>query len=582
MDKRKTSNTSLKKTLSNILDTFDDINFNQNDKDELQEWLNCKEDFFHFLHSYVKLDLPGTENEFIYHVGQELTIRTLMEYHYAVCLKSRQIGITTVIRAYCVWLTIFYSNYSIGIISKSGPDASAFIRKCITVIDELPPFLRPKFAKKTEQQYILSNGSLAMSAAVSASQPENTLRSNPIVFLIIDEGAFIHKINEALTGLLPTTVTVQKAAKRAGVPYGVLVISTPNKTKGTGKWFFEQYKEALLNNGFSDESSVGAYRAVRLHWKDLGGPFDKDWYDMQCKVQNFNVENIAQEIDCVFLPSTKNGLVSKEQVILLNNKQRKPDYTIQQEGGDIYVFDKDLLENRSQRRFLVGVDTATSLGRSTFSSVVAIDFDTNEQVIEYVGKLSIYDYPNVIKRICEELGPNIFIIPERNTIGETVVETIKRDPILGSKLYHTIDRDKQGRIIRKFPGIETNGHTKPLYLEAVSEFFKANIDKIYGERTILQLTSVDVEDGKLIGTPNDLVMVYAFIAYVKRNNLARFDNKVNTNTEYFKSSLQNISETDMVNYLYDNDPHLSRRLKRNDGKNPNALEYLNRDKGDIK
>jgi len=575
MDERKTTNASLKNTLSNIFETFTEVNFNQNDKDDLQEWLNCKEDFFYFLKNYVKLDLPGNENEFLYHIGQELTVRTLMAYHYAVCLKSRQIGITTVIRAYCVWLTMFYNNYSVGIISKSGPDATAFIRKCIAVIDDLPPFLKPKFVKKTEQQYILSNGSIAMSAAVSASQPENTLRSNPIVFLIIDEGAFIHKINEALTGLLPTTVTVQKAAERAGVPYGVLVISTPNKTKGTGQWFFEQYREALLNNGLDDKQKGGAYKAIRLHWKDLGGPFDQEWYDMQCKVQNYKIDNIAQEIDCVFLPSTKNGLVSKEEVILLNTTQRKPDYIVNQLGGDIYIFDKTLLETRVSRRFVLGVDTATAQGRSTFSSMVAIDYDTNEQVLEYVGKLSIYDYPTVVKRACEELGDNLFIVAERNTIGETVVESIRRDPILGPKLYHTIVKDHNGKFVKKFAGIETNGATKPLFIEAVSDFFKTNISKIYGERSILQITTVDVDNGKLLGTPNDLIMVYAFIAYTKRNNLINFANKPVEQGTTFNSHLEKLSPDDMVKYLYDRGVNLANRVQTKSEHNKNLLDFLN-------
>ena len=273
---RKSSSKALDSTLSTILNSFDDINFNDDDIDELQEWANCKEDFFYFLRKYIRLDLPGNENEFIYHNGQELVIRTLLEHHYAVVLKSRQIGITTVVRAYVAWLCIFYTNYSVGIISKSGPDATAFIRKCITVIDELPNFLKPTFVKKTEQQFILKNGSIAMSAAVSASQPENTLRSNPIIFLIIDEGAFVHKINEALSGLLPTTVTVQRAAERANVPYGILTISTPNKTKGIGEWFFKEYQQAVANNGLPPEMAKGAYKAIKLHWKDLNGPFDHE------------------------------------------------------------------------------------------------------------------------------------------------------------------------------------------------------------------------------------------------------------------------------------------------------------------
>jgi len=589
-----TSKKALYSALNNIVKEFDDINFNNDDMDELQEWINCKEDFFHFLKYHIQLDLPGNENEFKYHIGQEITVRTLMVDHFAVVLKSRQIGITTVIRAYVVWLTIFHSNYSVGIISKSGPDASAFIRKCITLIDALPKFLRPKCPIKNAQQYILENGSMAMSAAVSASQPENTLRSNPIVFLIIDEGAFIHKIDEALSGLLPTTVTVQRAAERAGIPYGVLVISTPNKTKGPGKWFFDMYKQALYNNALPPESGKGTYKAIKLHWKDLGFPFDQEWYDAQCKVQNFNPENIGQEVDCIFLPSTKNGLISRSQVIEIDKYSRQPDTIINVEGGDIYIYDDTIgktkdelieefgeeetaikLEALSKRRFIVSSDTATAVGMDAFSATIGIDFDTNEQVLEYVGKLSTLYYPGVIRKCCDVLGHHVFLVVECNTIGEPVVADLYKDPEYQNKMFVTIQKNKEGKITNKFPGIQTNARTKPLLIEAVTEFFKHNIDKIHGERTILQITTVDVDKSKLIGKPNDIIMAYAFMAFVKQHNLVHFDNLLVDDTKYFNSGLDDMRESDILDYLYDKNPKIQQRIDGKRGKYQNPLEWLN-------
>jgi len=587
----KTTNDILKNNLSDILSRFNDITLSTEDTHELDEWMKCKEDFFYFLHKYIPLDLPGADNTFTYHNGQELTIRTLMTDHYVIVLKSRQIGITTAIRAYCAWLTIFYNNYSIGVISKKGPDATAFVRKTIKIIEDLPPFLRPEFDKKTEQQYILANGSLLMAEAVSPSQPENALRSNPIAFLIIDEGAFIAKIKEALSGLLPTTVTVQQAAKAAGIPYGVLFISTPNKTQGTGEWFFKQYQQAVINNGLPEELSKGSYKAIRLHWKDLDGPFNEEWYMAQCKVLNYNKEDIAQEVDCAFLPVVKNGLIKKDRIVDLSNNIRPPAYKVEvideikKDGqipkhfGDLYIFDETLPQTRHERRFMISIDTATSNGMSTFSSIVAIDYDTNEQVLEYVGKLSTYDYPKVVFRALEEIGDNLFIIIERNTIGESIVGAVFDHPRWKNKMYHTIVKDKNGKVVRQVAGIETHGASKPLFVEAVTEFFDENIEKIYGERSILQITTVDVLEGKLVGTPNDLIMCYAFLAYVKKNNLVRF-NKLNPSQEglVLDSELAHFSEEDVLNYLYDKDGSVRNRINRiKRDKYNNVVDFLNND-----
>jgi len=582
----KSTNDVLKSNLSDILSRFNDITLSTDDTNELDEWMKCKEDFFYFLEKYIPLDLPGTDNVFKYHNGQELTIRTLMTDHYVIVLKSRQIGITTAIRAYCAWLTIFYNNYSIGVISKKGPDATAFVRKTIKIIEDLPPFLRPNFDKKTEQQYILENGSLLMAEAVSPSQPENALRSNPIAFLIIDEGAFIAKIKEALSGLLPTTVTVQQAAKAAGIPYGVLFISTPNKTQGIGEWFFKQYQQAVINNGLPEKYSKGAYKAIRLHWEDLDGPFDEEWYAAQCKVLNYNKEDIAQEVDCAFLPVVKNGLIKKDRIVDLSNNIRPPAYKVEvrdeetsKHFGDIYIFDETLPATRHERRFMISIDTATSNGMSTFSSIVAIDYDTNAQVLEYVGKLSTYDYPKVVFKALEELGDNLFIIIERNTIGESIVGAVFDHPRWKSKMYHTVVKDKNGKVTRQVAGIETHGVSKPLFIEAVTLFFEENIEKIYGERSILQITTVDVLDGKLVGTPNDLIMCYAFLAYVKKNNLVRF-NKLNPSQEGLQldSDLSSFSEDAVMDYLYDRGSEVRNRIGRlKKEKYNNIIDYLNND-----
>lgn len=571
---RKSSQQALSSIINNIGNT--DIKLNQNDVDELQEWCNCKDDFFYFLRHYVGMDTVGDQT-FYYHTGQELLVRTLMTYHKAVCLKSRQIGITTVIRAYAVWLCIFNKNYTVGVISKTGPDATAFARKCISIIDELPSFLNPGFKKKTEQQFILKNDSLLITAAVSASQPENTLRSNPIVFLIIDEGAFVGKIDQAVSGLFPTTITIQKAAKKNGIPYGILVISTPNKTSGTGKWFFEMYKAALMNNSLDNVDNEG-YRAVKLHWKDLRGvlkndmPFGQDYYDEMCRTFNYQEDMIAQEVDCVFLPATKNGILTSPEVVEINKHIKKPCQVIKSINGDINIYDETLEETKDKRRFVIGVDTATSNGHNTFSTVEVIDYDTNDQVCEFIGKPNIYDYPEVIKSICEIFYPNIYIIAERNTIGESVVESLCRDKVYGKFCHKTVIKDpKTKAIVKQYNGLETNSKTKPLYLEAVTQFFKDNLDKIHSEKAIIQITQTEIENGRILTTPNDAIMVFAFIAYCKRNNLIRFINKITNEGDYtHRGAVADMSESQLLDYLYDKDRSVYMR-------NSSSIKYRDND-----
>jgi len=73
---------------------------------------------------------------------------------------------------------------------------------------------------------------------VNPNAPDKTLRGKALTFLVIDEAAFVHHIDTAWTSLVPALSTSQMQARKANVPYGTVVLSTPNKTVGIGEWYF--------------------------------------------------------------------------------------------------------------------------------------------------------------------------------------------------------------------------------------------------------------------------------------------------------------------------------------------------------
>jgi len=283
----------------------------------VNEFIRCKNDFEYFCEEYVWLELPGKDVKFNLYQKQRDLIRIVQDKNYVLVLKSRQIGISTVIQAYGAWLCVFYDNCVVGIISKDGPESTIFARTIRGVIDKLPRWMKPKggnpadpgFSKRSEQSFILTNGSKCYASPVAPSAPEKTHRGKSLTFLVIDEAAFIGRLDEAWTSMVPALATNQKHAKANDVPFGTVILSTPNKTTGKGKWFFDKYSTSI--------NKEDIFTTFTIHWRDIPELCnDPEWYKNQCKMFDNDPKKIAQELDLKFLPSSGSFFEDKVSQIL--------------------------------------------------------------------------------------------------------------------------------------------------------------------------------------------------------------------------------------------------------------------------
>ena len=76
----------------------------------VQEFIKCKNSFDYFCRNYVFIELPGKDQKLIPYRKQTELVDYIETQHYVLVLKSRQIGISTIIQAYAAWLTIFFDN----------------------------------------------------------------------------------------------------------------------------------------------------------------------------------------------------------------------------------------------------------------------------------------------------------------------------------------------------------------------------------------------------------------------------------------------------------------------------------------
>jgi len=506
---------------------------------QVQEMIKCKNDIIYFIENYCKIPTPGGSEVMQLYEPQKTAIKTMVNDHYIVTLKSRQVGMSCLSQCYCTWCNTFFENVVTGILSRSGDEASDFNRKVTNMIDELPEWMRPKYVKRTEQTFILENGCQSFSTGVNPANPSSVFRGKSLSNLIIDEAAFIAGITDAFTSCGPSLVKAQKSARECGNPYATFIISTPNKTSGMGKFYYDMWRKANSGNSI--------YKPVILKWNMIKEfAEDPDWYKTQCEILN-NVEwRIAQELNCEFIQGGDSFLPA-ETIKALQANEKEPLREFNLDGGILTQW-KDPVPDRC---YLIGVDTASAYG-SDSSTIEVIDYIDCEQVAELSFKGRVDEFCPIITKVAT-IYPNSIIIPEANSFGNQVCEYLTK---LGGQfnLYQSkvVPKEVKNRGNLKYRyGIYTSPLNRPLIVDALYTAVTEDPTCIKSRKAILELIGL-VSDGKGKiaadeGEHDDLSMALAFCFYVRQYDPPTGLKSIFGNKEAIEDSLEIIGWNDTTN-----------------------------------
>lgn len=476
---------------------------------QLEEYTKCKNDCYYFITNYVMIPTPGGDELFKLYDAQKTVLDTMVNDHYLVTLKSRQVGLSTLAQGFITWAVTFFENVIIGILSRSGDEASDFNRKITNMIDGLPDWMRPEYEKRTEQTFILKNGCQSFSSGVNPANPSSVFRGKSLSILVIDEAAFIPCIESAFTSCGPSLVKAQKSARECGNPYATFIISTPNRTTGTGAFYYKMWQKANAGDSI--------YKPVVLKWQMIKEfADDPNWYKTQCEILN-NVEwRIAQELNCEFISGGDSFLPSKT-IRELQNSEVNPIRDINLDGAILSQW-KDI---DSDRFYLIGIDTASAFGTDS-STIEIIDYIDCEQVAELKFKGRVDEFCPIIAKVAT-MYPNHLLIPEANSFGNQVYEYLSRHSnnfnLYQSKQRTDILNSPARNKIKYRYGIYTNPKNRPLIIDALYTAVTENPSCIKSRKAILELIGlVNDKNGKIQaeeGEHDDLSMALAFCFYVR-------------------------------------------------------------------
>lgn len=221
-----------------------------------EEYVKCAANPVYFMKKYSKIQHP-VRGKILFELWdfQEDVLRDFQNHRYNICLKSRQLGISTLIAGYSLWLMLFQTDQNVLVIATKQETAKNLVTKARVMYDNLPSWLKTGVVEDNKLSLRFKNGSQikAVSAAADAA------RSEALSLLIIDEGAFIDNIEEIWASAQSTINTGGSA----------IINSTPN---GVGNFYHKQWVNA--------KTGRSAFNPIFLHWT-VHPERDQSWRDEQ-------------------------------------------------------------------------------------------------------------------------------------------------------------------------------------------------------------------------------------------------------------------------------------------------------------
>ena len=458
------------------------------------EYKKCSQDPVHFMRKYCIIQHP-TKGKMYFNLYpfQEDSLTAISQNRYSVILKSRQLGISTLTAGYSLWKMLFKSDFNVLVIATKQDVAKNLVTKVRVMHDNLPPWLKGRTLEDNKLSLRFKNGSQIK----AISSKGDAGRSEALSLLVLDEAAFIDRIDEIWTAAQQTLAT-------GG---GAIMLSTPN---GTGNLFHKTWVDA---------EAGGQFHPIKLHWT-LHPERDEKWRQLQTELLGDKMA--AQECDCDFITS---GHTIVDGPILQWYEQTYIEEPKEKRGfdGNYWLWD---YPNYS-KNYTVIADVARGDG-GDYSAFHVMETETMTQVAEYRGKIGTTEYGQMLVAVATEWN-NALLVIENANIGWAVLQiaidknyenlyySYKQDAYVDEDIHLRKGYDLKDKS-KMVPGFSTTSRTRPLIISKIETYFREKSPIIKSKRLIDELY-VFIWNGQRAeaqrGYNDDLVMSFGIGLWIR-------------------------------------------------------------------
>ena len=390
-------------------------------KDQIQEYLKCKEDPVYFAAQYVKIvTLDHGLQPFKMYDFQEKLVNNFHANRFNICKMPRQTGKSTTVVSFLLHYAVFNDSVNIGILANKASTARELLSRLQIAYENLPKWMQQGILSWNKGSLELENGSKILAASTSAS----AVRGMSFNILFLDEFAFVpNHIADAFFASVYPTITSGQSTK-------VIIVSTPHGMNH----FYRMWHDA--------EKGRSEYVPTDVHWSEVPGRDDK-WKEQTIK--NTSEQQFKIEFECEFLGSVDTLIApSKLKTLIYENPIKR------NAGLDVY---QPVIKDHD---YVCTVDVARGVG-GDYSAFTVIDITEfpHKLVAKYRdNNIKPMLFPSVIYEVCKSYN-EAFILCEVNDVGDQVASILQYDLEYQNLLMCSM-RGRAGQIVGQgFSGQKT-------------------------------------------------------------------------------------------------------------------------------
>lgn len=498
-----------------IGEKVDDLNSFSAER-QIDEVIKCAKSFFYWCHRYVKILHPkfGTI-PFVLYKYQRRVIEEYEKNRFNMISKFRQGGLSTVSVLWGLHKCMFQKDQQIYFLSKTDREALASGDIARRAMDNFPYWMFDKNnADITKHEKSFND----IGSKICFYTPE-AARGKSATYIMIDEAAFIDKMDEHWKAMYPVIATGGH----------IEIISTVN---GLGNWYEETYHEAKAGRNF--------FNVIELDYWEHPVYANPEW--ASAMRANLGEKGWRQEVLRDFLGSGEtyiptNVISQYDRTVRnitpartafskwTNESQHKKEW----DDGALWIW----REPMPGHEYIIGCDCAEGVGKEGDNSCFeVIDSVSLEQVAEFYSNLVP---PNVFSQILNQIGiyyNTATIAVENNSIGSAVLSALSND--LGYEAIYYESKKTTSKL-----GIKVGPSNRPVLLESLQNRLTTGSVRINSTRLIDEVKTFIYSPQRkraeaVKGKHDDAIMALSLALYVRDERIRGLP----LNVEYSEEAMQ--------------------------------------------
>lgn len=501
---------------------------------KMQIFMECKINFWYFIREVIRIPDQGGEigggKQYGLHRGNLALNFGFLNNWNMFAEFPRQHGKTVAALAWYLWLFLFGTqNSEMLFFNKRLDDSKMNLKRLREYRDALPPYLQMKEVygfsgknvKPQDSVTVFENGYLhnsikAMASARTKMQANSIGRGCTIPNIYWDEYAFIPFNYIIYASAVPAFSTASRNARINGVPYGILITTTPGDllteegkdayaTKNAATPFTEDFynKSPIELNELLALNEKSTFVYIRFTYKQLGS--GEDYLAKMVKELKSTAADIQREVLLVWSASATDSPFEKTDLDTVKQFVRPPikEIPIFRSCYTLKIYNDNFVKTPP----LIGVDVAGGYSKDS-SAISIVDSTTTELIATFnCNFISIPELAKVIICIVRSYFPTAIINIERNGgFGTSLIQLLLESyPEITKNLYFEIKervaeqrfdhyrRVQNKQIVREYGYTQTEANRALLMELLINQRMRYHKDKFVSEQIYDELCQLEVK-----------------------------------------------------------------------------------------